>query len=414
MFHPRAPIGSASIIAAMISMALLTTGCGRERLTASKIADFIDSNRPSDEQAPQDAPPNQGNNETSVNVEAPKLPLSTGGIPTLPAILYEYANVQLPSHFRGPGPGGSVIQTDNTPANNPMTNTDATLGRVLFYDTRLSANNTVSCASCHQQSHGFGDPRPLSEGFQSALTGRHSMGLTNAQFYDRGRFFWDERAGSLEEQVLMPIQDPVEMGMSLPDLREKRSTTPFYASLFEDAFGSAEVTDERVSRALAQFVWSLVSFESKFDRAFTNGDRPNFSAALTPQEDRGRRIFDRNCANCHETNAQVGDRPRNTGLDATITDSGAGRGQFKTPSLRNVAVRATYMHDGRFATLREVVQFYNNEIQANPELDNRLENDGLPRRLNLNGAEIDALIAFLNTLTDGAFLTDVRFSDPFE
>ncbi|HAA76763.1 TPA: hypothetical protein DCE37_16765, partial [Candidatus Latescibacteria bacterium] len=108
MFHPRAPIGSASIIAAMISMALLTSGCGRERLTASTIADFIDSNRPSDEQAPQDAPPNQGNNETSVNVEASELPLSTGGIPTLPAILYEYANVQLPAHFRGPGPGGSV------------------------------------------------------------------------------------------------------------------------------------------------------------------------------------------------------------------------------------------------------------------------------------------------------------------
>jgi cytochrome c peroxidase len=419
MCHPEAisgknPRRSSVFVAAVAAMSLLS-GCGRDPLTASNIADFIESGaRPpeSGSPAPDDAPANQGNNDTSVNIETPPS-LPAAGTPNLPAILFEYANITLPAHFLGRGPGGSVIGTDNTPADNAITNAGATLGRVLFYDKRLSANNTVACASCHQQALGFADANSLSPGFEGGLTGRRSMGLTNARFYDRGRFFWDERARTLEDQVLMPIQDSVEMGMNLDDLREKLTTTPFYPQLFEDAFGSSTVTNDRISRSLSQFVRSLVSYQSKFDSAFANG-APNFRGVLTAQEDRGRRIYDRNCANCHETNAQVADRPRNTGLDATITDVGAGRGQFKSPSLRNVAVRAPYMHDGRFATLREVVQFYNNGIQRNPELDNRLENNGNPRRMNLSGGEVDALIAFLNTLTDQAFLTDPRFSDPFQ
>lgn len=388
----------------------LCVGCGRDGLTASNIADLINETEQTPSETP--VPANQGNNETSVNVQTD--PSADGRIPVLPTVPFEYANVDLPAHFFGNGPGGSVVATDNTPADNRITNAGATLGRVLFYDTRLSANNTVSCASCHQQAAGFGDPRALSVGFQGGETGRHSMSLTNARFYDRGRFFWDERAQTLEDQVLMPIQDPVEMGMDLGDLESKLNATAFYGRLFEEAFGTPTVTRDRISRALAQFVRSLVSYQSKFDRAFTGG-QPNFRNALTAQEDRGRRIFDRNCANCHETNSQIGDRPRNTGLDATITDAGAGRGQFKTPSLRNVAVGAPYMHDGRFATLREVVEFYSRGVQANPELDNRLRgNNGNPRRLNLDRAEVDAVIAFLNTLTDEAFLTDPKFSDPFE
>jgi cytochrome c peroxidase len=154
------------------------------------------------------------------------------------------------------------------------------------------------------------------------------MGLTNARFYDRGRFFWDERAATLEDQVLMPIQDSVEMGMNLEDLVIKLSETPFYGTLFEQAFGSSTVTRERIARSLAQFVRSMVSYQSRYDAAFVNGN-PDFRNALTAQEDRGRRIFDQNCANCHETNGQVSDRPRNTGLDAVTVDRGAGRGRFK-------------------------------------------------------------------------------------
>jgi len=378
-------------IGSFVALTGLLASCGRENLTASNIADLIENGgRPGDPGAPTSdtntptTDPNQGNNETSVNVSA--TPLPDPGTPSLPAILLEYANIQLPAHFAqrrlGRGPGNdSVLSTDNTPADNRVTNAGPTLGRVRFYDKRLSANNTIACASCHIQEHGFSDPDALSTGFEGGLTGRRSMGLTNVRFYDRGRFFWDERAETLEDQVLMPIQDAVEMGMNLDDLREKLSTTPFYAPLFEQAFGSPTVTKDRISRALAQFVRSMVSFQSKYDSAFANG-APNFQAVLTPQEDRGRRIFDRDCANCHEANAQVGDAPRNTGLDATITDVGAGRGRFKTPSLRNVAVRAPYMHDGRFATLREVIEFHNTGIQRNPELDNRLStNNGNPERL---------------------------------
>jgi cytochrome c peroxidase len=393
------------------------TGCGRENLTASNIADFIENNRPDQaEDTGTSGAPNQANNETDVNIVTPPQ-LAGGGEPDLPAILFEYANVVFPAHFnnRG-GRGGSVTAADNTPGNNAITNAGATLGRVLFYDKRLSANNTIACASCHQQAAGFADPVALSTGFEGGLTGRRSMGLTNARFYERGRFFWDERAAALEDQVLMPIQDSVEMGMNLEDLEdlvEKLAATPFYAPLFEQAFGSSTVSSTRISRSLAQFVRSMVSYQSRYDRAFVNGN-PNFRNALTAQEDRGRRIFDQSCANCHETNGQVSDQPRNTGLDVVTVDQGAGRGRFKSPSLRNIAVRAPYVHDGRFGSLREVVDFYNTGIQANRELDNRLRNNnGTPRRMNMDANEVNALIAFLNTRTDEVFLGDVRFSDPF-
>jgi len=405
---------------------VLVTGCGRDPLTASNIVDLIENNQPPEglpagpasgspdasvNDTPSTTDPNQVNNQTEVNIVTPPAPV--GEAPSLPAIQFEYANVTLPAHFQQGGRGGTVVSADNTPNDNRITNAGATLGRVLFYDKRLSANNTVSCSSCHQQAAGFADPVALSMGFVGGLTGRRSMGLTNARFYERDRFFWDERAATLEDQVLMPIQDSVEMGMSLDDLITKLSATSYYAPLFEDAFGSGTVTTARISRSLAHFVRSMVSFESKYDAAFVNGN-PNFRNALTAQEDRGRRIFDQNCANCHETNGQISDQPRNTGLDAVTTDEGAGRGRFKSPSLRNIAVRAPYMHDGRFGTLREVVNFYNTGIQRNPNLDNRLRTqNGAPRRMNLDGNEINSLIAFMETLTDNAFLTDPKFSDPF-
>jgi cytochrome c peroxidase len=341
--------------------------------------------------------------------------------PTLPATSHAYsdARVPLPRHFSGPAGGPTAVGADNTPAGNGITDAGATLGRVLFYDRRLSANDRVSCASCHQQQFAFSDTARLSRGFQGGATGRHSMGLTNARFYAGGRFFWDERAASLEAQVLQPIQDATEMGLTLDQLQAKLSLTPFYAALFEAAFGTAEITSDRVSRALAQFVRSLVSVDSKLDRAFGPNGVPNFDASFTAQELLGQQLYTgrAGCARCHGTTAHISDAVHNTGLDAIITDVGAGNGRFKAPSLRNVEVRAPYMHDGRFTSLEQVVDFYDRGVQANPGLDPRLRvgpgPNAPPLRLNLTRDERDALVAFMSTFTDRTFLADPRLSDPF-
>lgn len=343
--------------------------------------------------------------------------------PSLPATSFGYsdASVPLPIFFinangGGRGGAGGVIATDNTPANNAITNAGATLGRVLFYDKRLSANDQQACASCHVQAKGFSDTLKLSAGFAGGVTSRHAMGLTNARFYQRGRFFWDERAGTLEAQVLQPIQNSVEMGMTLDNLVTKLSIASYYPALFAAAFGTTDITSDRISRALAQFVRSLISTQSKFDRGLAVGPQ-GFAAVFTQQELNGQQIFDGpgGCAACHGTAAHVSDNIHNNGLDLSNTaDSGAGGGRFKAPSLRNIAVRAPYMHDGRFSTLAQVVEHYNSGVQANPNLDQRLRvPGGNPRRLTLSQGDKDALIAFLGTLTDSTLLKDARLGSPF-
>jgi cytochrome c peroxidase len=342
---------------------------------------------------------------------------SSLAVPTLPSLTLRYddAEVGLPVHFRAAAGEASVLSTDNTPATNPITDAGATLGRVLFYDPRLSRSDAVSCGSCHHQSLGFADALVFSIGLGGALTPRHATGLTNARFYKRGRFFWDERAGTLEDQVLDPIQNDREMGMSLDALALKLSVTPYYPPLFNAAFGSPDITRDRVARALAQFTRAMVSGDSRYDRAFDANGVANLAATLTPQEIDGERVFRQSgCGSCHTTLAQVGDAPHSNGLDAAPVDTGVGGGVFKTPSLRNVAVRPRFMHDGRFATLDEVVAFYDSGVQDSPRLDPRLRAaDGTPKRLGLTSAERDALVAFLGTLTDSSFLASPRFSNPF-
>lgn len=345
---------------------------------------------------------------------------------TLPSTPFNYANPSLPQHFMGP----NTMELDNTPDNNRITNEGTTLGRVLFYDVSLSANNTISCASCHQQSNGFSDPDQLSLGFDGERTGRHSMGLANARYYENGHFFWDERAATLEDQVLMPIQDHVEMGMNLEDLVPKLQAQPYYPILFERVFGDSIVTSERISLALAQFVRAMVSHQSKYDvgLSMTNGPAPNTLPNFSDLENLGLQIFTDPqrgaCAGCHSGPLQIGVGAQNNGLDRTTTDPGFGavtgnqadEGKFKSPSLRNIAVTAPYMHDGRFASLMEVVEHYNSGVQAHPNLDGRLRigpNNPQPKRLNLSQQEKDALVAFMHTLTDETFLTTELFSDPF-
>lgn len=362
----------------------------------------------------------------------------TGGVEevlNLPATPFNYA-AALPAYITN----GPAADQDNTPANNAISNAGATLGRVLFYDVELSANRTVACATCHRQEHGFSDPAPLSTGFDGGFTGRHSMGLTQARFYAPGSFFWDQRAGTLEEQVLMPIQDLVEMGMTLDEIVIRLEDLEYYPPLFTDAFGDETVTADRIARALAQFVRSLTSFQTKFDAGFQNfppgtdlgtTDFPNFTAS----ENQGKALFfsaRTNCAACHGTPNFVAPAPRNNGLDATTTDEGVGGvtgnaaelGLFKVNSLRNVALTAPFMHDGRFATLDEVVEHYNSGVQAHPNLSPQLRQPGpngqpplpgaAPRRLNLTGEEKQALVDFLHTLTDEPMLTDEKFANPFK
>jgi cytochrome c peroxidase len=344
--------------------------------------------------------------------------------PVLPtaALAYADARVVLPAHIRQlpPGAPGTLVG-DNTPATNPITDAGATLGRVLFHDRRLSVNDQVACASCHLQQFGFSDTAQFSRGFAGGRTGRHSMALANARIYPNGRFFWDERAPTLEAQVLLPIQDGTEMGMRLDDLVAKLRLTPFYAPLFEAAFGTTEVTSDRIARALAQFVRALVPTDSRFDRAVAAGapvgpGGPPALAGFTAQEQLGHQLYGgrAGCARCHGQATQVMVAPANNGLDAQPADAGAGQGRFKAPSLRNVAVRPPYMHDGRFRTLEEVVAFYDSGVRAGPGTDPRLlAPGGQPVRLGLSAAEREALVAFLRTLTDPTFLADPRFASPF-
>lgn len=361
--------------------------------------------------------------QEAVIEEFEELDANFSDILTLPSTPFNYANIDLPNYFND----RQLTEEDNTPASNPITDNGATLGRVLFYDTKLSANNTISCASCHVQSNGFADPNQFSTGFEGGLTGRNSMGLSNAKYYENGAFFWDERASSLEEQTLMPIQDHVEMGMTLAELETKLQGEEYYQYLFEQAFGDNAVTSERIARAMSQFIRAMVSYESKYDvgLAANNGnDNGNFSN-FSELENLGKNLFmsrRTNCSRCHITDVFVGDQARNNGLDATTTDAGLGAvtgdtrddGKFKTNSLRNIELTAPYMHDGRFATLEEVVEHYNSGVQNHPNLDNRLrQRGGGVRRLNLSQQEKTALVEFLKTLTDNEFTSDVKFSDPF-
>jgi cytochrome c peroxidase len=351
----------------------------------------------------------------------------------LPATPYAYAGIELPAHFdvetelfHGQQP---MTATDNMPSDNPVTDEGATLGRVLFYDRNLSQNRTIACASCHEQEHGFSDDRVFSAGFGGGETGRHSMGLTNAR-YGMEVFFWDGRADTLEDQTLMPLQDPVEMGMSLDEVVERVREADYYPALFEAAFGDSDVSIDRVARALAQFVRSIVSTQSRYDEGRAQAPaRSNAFVNFTDEENHGKFLFSSPpplggfaCFICHQGEGFVAVAPTSNGLDAEVTDRGLGavtespnhEATFRVPSLRNVAVRAPYMHDGRFATLVDVIDHYSEGIEASPNLGAPFGViDGVVPQINMTDEEKAALVAFLHTLTDEALLSDPKFGDPF-
>jgi cytochrome c peroxidase len=319
---------------------------------------------------------------------------------------------------------GNVI---NAPKNPRITDEGATLGRVLFYDTRLSINNSISCASCHQQSAAFADPVQFSKGFGGKVTPRNSMAIVNSAL--NSNLFWDSRAKSVSHLALQPVQNHIEMGMeSMLVLEKKLAASSYYPELFGKAYNSKSIKAERIADALAQFVCSIASKDSKFDQGFSSGFS-NFNAL----EKMGMEIFNGDkakCGSCHSgANFAAADDPITggeysapevagtavIGLDLQARDKGKDNGSFRIPSLRNIALTGPYMHDGRFKTLDEVIEHYSGGIQNHPQLDKKLrDRDGRPLRMNFNALEKKALVAFLNTLTDEKMIKDERFSDPFQ
>ena len=335
--------------------------------------------------------------------------------------------------------------TKNNSLGNNISNEIATLGRVLFYDVNLSVDNTVSCATCHQQSHGFSDTEVASNGV-NGQTVRHSMRLINVLFSDEVKFFWDERAETLEAQTTMPIKDHGEMGfsgengdLSFEDLLEKLNGIGYYNELFTFAFGNSNITEDRIQQALSQFVRSIQSFDTKYDegRAQAGNDGipfPNF----TIQENQGKNLFlappqfDGNgsrigggigCAGCH-TPPEFSIEPNtlNNGIIGVIgSTSDIDINNTKAPTLRELfsvdgSLNGPFMHTGAFVNLQQVMTHYDNIIVplGNTNIDPKLLPQGNPQQLNLTTEEINSVIAFLRTLSGTDVYTNTKWSNPFE
>lgn len=297
------------------------------------------------------------------------------------------------------------------PQDNPLTDEGILLGEKLFHDPRLSINDTQSCASCHDRSLAFSDARSVSLGAEGQIGKRQSMPLFNLAWHSS--FFWDGRANSLREQVLMPIQDKHEMNESLERVTQKITDLE---SDFKAAFGTAQITSETIAKALEQYLLTLISQESRFDKAARR------VAQMTEEEKRGLQLFvtefdparglrGADCFHCHGGTLFTDHDFKNNGLDLMPTDLGrmlvtsnpADKGKFKTPSLRNVAVTAPYMHDGRFKTLEEVVEHYSTGVKRSETLDPNLAKHP-EAGIQLTPEEKRALVAFLKTLTDEDFI----------
>lgn len=273
------------------------------------------------------------------------------------------------------------------PADNPITAEKVALGRLLFFDADLSADGTIACASCHQPALGFGDSTRVSVGIHGRLGARNSPTLMNRVF--GRRFFWDGRATTLEQAVLMPVQDTLEMAMALPELVRRVADDGRYATLFRAAFPGSAVNDTTIARALASYVRTLWTGNSAYDR-FQAGD----PSALTPAAQRGRALFfgRADCSDCHRGANLTDEQFHDLGVSA------AAPGRFKTPTLRDVALTAPYMHDGSLRTLEEVVAFYDRGGNGNGFARGRGGGRRI-RPIGLSAEEQADLVAFLRALT---------------
>lgn len=312
------------------------------------------------------------------------------------------------------------------PEDNPLTKEGVALGRKLFYDPILSRDNTISCSSCHRPDVSFTDDAQFSEGVDAQVGKRNSMSLVNLAW--QKSFFWDGRAETLEEQVFHPVRDPIEMSLKWPDAERKLMEDDKYPELFFQAFGEEGIDSIKTAKAIAQFMRTMISAESKFDlfykrvNGFNLTDEETSNSFLTIEEQEGFNIFmseTGDCFHCHNLPLLHNNLFSNNGLDATFDDKGLGgvtgnpedMGRFKVPTLRNIELTGPYMHDGRFETLDEVIEHYSSGLVHSPTLDPLMKNvdDG---GVQLDGQQRQYLKAFLLTFTDYNFINNPDFQEP--
>jgi cytochrome c peroxidase len=347
--------------------------------------------------------------------------------------LSNYENQTIPNY----------ITKDNTNGN-PITNKGATLGRVLFYDKNLSSNNTISCSSCHKQTNAFGDEAIASDGINGTTT-RHSMRLINSRFANETKFFWDERASNLENQTTQPIQNHIEMGFSgtngdsgMSTLIAKLQNIGYYKELFKFVYGTEEITETKIQLALAQFIRSIQSFDSKYDsgRALVQNDNENFSN-FTAQENQGKNLFMTppvfdgtgnrtsggvGCAGCHASpEFDIDPNTKNNGIIGILNGTGIDITNTRAPTLRDLVnpngnPNGPMMHTGNLTTLQNVIGHYGtiNLAPGNTNLDPRLFPNGFGQQLHLNATEVNSVMDFIKTLSGHTIYTDPKWSTPFK
>jgi cytochrome c peroxidase len=320
------------------------------------------------------------------------------------------------------------LPTPSIAADNPFTKEGIELGRRLFYEKLLSKDATMSCASCHAQANAFADTTQFSIGVEGLPGKRQAMAVFNMA-WNENEFFWDGRAHLLRDQALLPIQDPLEMNETLENVIAKLHQQDDYVQRFKKAFDNGQISELNISLALEQFMNTIVSNKSKYDKFLAN------EVQLSPSEERGRQLFfapfdpnnqassGANCANCHGGPNFENDSYMNNGLDAeeNITDLGRKevlntpftKGTFKVPSLRNIELTFPYMHDGRFKTLEEVIDHYDHGVEFSSTLNATLASIQNNNGLMLRPQDKVDLIAFLKTLTDYELINNADYSDPF-
>jgi len=355
---------------------------------------------------------------------------------TLPQSVNNY-QLELGEHFLPEGktyPKINIVSLGDIHANNNK----ATLGRVLFYDNTLSLDRNVSCGSCHNAERAFSDDGRFSEGVDKVITKRNTLALATTLSFkisynpidpslSRSKFSWDDSAADLPQQVKNAFRNENEMNIDDEEIKTRIAESQFYSVLFEKAYGDSKVSSGRIAESITAFVDAISSVNSKFDEGLESALR--FSVEqdfynFTEQENRGKQLYNSNCASCHTDKHNFTVKASaNNGLDMNYEDNGIGGrlnkpelfGVFKIPFLRNIALTAPYMHDGRFASLEDVVNHYNDGVVNHDNLSEELrQTDGTPKKMNLSQEDQSALVAYLKTLTDETIAFDERFSDPFK
>lgn len=316
----------------------------------------------------------------------------------------EVYNLEFPSYF------GKMTLDESA---NPITKNGVELGRKLFYEGKLSRNNTISCGFCHIQENAFTHHgHTVSHGVDDRIGIRNAPPIQNMAFLKR--YMWDGVIHNLNEQPIIPITDVNEMDSSMPEVISKLNSDLKYKKLFSAAYGDENITGERVLKALSQFMTTLISADSKYDKV--KQGKANF----TSEESQGMVLFQQKCTSCHSGELFTDESFRNTGMYYNTQFKDAGRYRvtldqndwmkFRVPSLRNVEYTAPYMHDGRFYTLDAVLNFYSDNVEDNPNLDPQLKQNG-HIGITMNAQEKQLIVSFLKTLSDKNFISNPKFAE---